>query len=334
MRRLRGFFIHVGIICSFVCVIAGALDWYNPYMDFSGHAFFMYLLLCFSVISAAFLGKTEKRAAVCGKKGFEQRIVQIRQQNRGGIREEKPLERVSASDERKADKEKIKDLEIKKKAMEEELDELKGNTAKGKAACVLAFFASLGLLLGIFVGIAKLDIGGVSSEVLAPVIEDVPVLRSILPAKLQKKSASELEAEQRKAKEEQAAEAAAEEAEEEAEAEEAAAEAEEEQAQAEAEAEEAEAEAEEAEAKAEAEAEEEQAEAEAEAKAALQDYVDTYSAMKPKDAAKVFDSMMPDQEDLIVRILENLTSDQRAAILSKMSIANAASLTEKMMQKK
>lgn len=177
MRRLRGFFIHVGIICSFVCVIAGALDWYNPYMDFSGHAFFMYLLLCFSVISAAFLGKTEKRAAVCGKKGFEQRIVQSRQQNRGGIREEKLLERVSASDERKADKEKIKDLEIKKKAMEEELDELKGNTAK------------------------------------------------------------------------------------------------------------------------------------------------------------VFDSMMPDQEDLIVRILENLTSDQRAAILSKMSIANAASLTEKMMQK-
>ncbi len=52
------------------------------------------------------------------------------------------------------------------------------------------------------------------------------------------------------------------------------------------------------------------------------------------NTAKVFDSMMPDQEDLIVRILENLISDQRAAILSKMSIANAASLTEKMMQKK
>ena len=86
---------------------------------------------------------------------------------------------------------------------------------------------------------------------------------------------------------------------------------------------------------------EEQAAAEAEAAAeaaaaeeakALQDYVDTYSAMKPKDAAKVFDSMIPAQENLVVRILENLTPNQRAAILSKMSVANAASLTEKMKQ--
>lgn len=84
----------------------------------------------------------------------------------------------------------------------------------------------------------KLDIGGVASEVLAPVIADVPVLRSILPAELRKKNASELAAEQK-----QQEAAAAEEAK------------------------------------------------------ALQDYVDTYSAMKPKDAAKVFDSMMPDQED-------------------------------------
>lgn len=42
--------------------------------------------------------------------------------------------------------------------------------------------------------------------------------------------------------------------------------------------------------------------------------------------------MMPDQEDSVVRILENITSDQRAAILSKMSTANAAILTEKMQQ--
>lgn len=54
--------------------------------------------------------------------------------------------------------------------------------------------------------------------------------------------------------------------------------------------------------------------------------------MKPKDAAKVFDSMMTDQKDLVVRILENLTADQRAAILSKMSVANAVILTEEMRQ--
>lgn len=134
------------------------------------------------------------------------------------------------------------------------------------------FLVLTGLLMGIFVGMVKLDKGGIASEVLAPAIADVPVLRRILPVDMQKKNASELAAEQKQ----QEAEAAAEEAK------------------------------------------------------ALQDYVDTYSAMKPRDAAKVFDSMMPDQEDLVVRILENLTPAQRAAILSKMSVTNAAALTEKM----
>ena len=251
----------------------------------------------------------------------------MREPNRKNTKGEKNIENASKANERKADKEKIKELAKKKREMQEELDELKGNTAKGKAICVLVFFVLIGLLMGTFVGMVKLDIGGVASEVLAPVIADVPVLRSILPMEMQKKNASELAAEQKQqeaaaaaeaeqaAEEEAAAEAAAEEAQQAA-AEEAAAEAEAEQA------------AEEEAAEAEAAAEEAAAE---EAKA-LQDYVDTYSAMKPRDAAKVFDSMMPDQEDLVVRILENLTSDQRAAILSRMSVANAAILTEKMQQ--
>ena len=202
---------------------------------------------------------------------------------------------------KKTDKEKIKELAEKKKEMQQELDELKGKTARGKAVCALVFFVLTALLLGIFMGMVKLDTGGVASEVLAPVIADVPVLRNVLPVELQKKNASELAAEQKQ----QAAAAAA--ASEQAAKEEAAAE---------------------AAVATEAAAEEAAAE---EAKA-LQDYVDTYSAMKPKDAAKVFDSMMTDQKDLVVRILENLTSDQRAAILSKMSVANAAILTEKMRQ--
>ena len=41
---------------------------------------------------------------------------------------------------------------------------------------------------------------------------------------------------------------------------------------------------------------------------------------------------MKNQEELIVKILQNLTPDQRAAILSKMSITNAAELTTKMEQ--
>ena len=167
---------------------------------------------------------------------------------------------------KKTDKEKIKELAEKKKEMQQELDELKGKTARGKAVCALVFFVLTALLLGIFMGMVKLDTGGVASEVLAPVIADVPVLRNVLPVELQKKNASELAAEQKQ----QAAAAAA--ASEQAAKEEAAAE---------------------AAVATEAAAEEAAAE---EAKA-LQDYVDTYSAMKPKDAAKVFDSMMTDQKE-------------------------------------
>lgn len=77
-----------------------------------------------------------------------------------------------------------------------------------------------------------------------------------------------------------------------------------------------------------AEAEKAAADAKAEAEAALQDYVDTYSAMAPEDAAKIFESMMPTQIDSVVWILENLTPDQRAGILSKMDVTNAAFITE------
>ena len=226
-------------------------------------------------------------------------------------------ENTSAANVEKADKERIKELAKKKKEMQEELDELKGNTAKGKAASVLVFFLLTGLLLGTFVGIVKLDIGGVASKALAPVISDVPVLRGILPVGMQKENVSELAAKKLQAKEKRAAAKANAAADRQAKADAKAEEEAEAQAQAEADAE---------------AAEEEQEQAEAEKEAALQDYVKTYSAMKPKDAAKVFDSMMPDQEGLIARILDNLTPDQRAAILSKMSVANAAVLTEKMQQ--
>lgn len=227
-------------------------------------------------------------------------------------------ENASEANRKKTDKEKIKELAKKKREMQEEIDELKGNTVKGEIVCALVFLMMIGLSTGTFAGMVKMNIGGVASEVLAPVIADVPVLRNILPVEMQKKTASELAAEQKQQEAEAQAEQAAEEEA-----------AEEEAAEAEAAAEEAEAQAEQA---AEVEATAAEAEAAAEEAKALQDYVDTYLAMKPKDAAKVFDSMMPDQEDSVVRILENITSDQRAAILSKMSTANAAILTEKMQQ--
>lgn len=234
---------------------------------------------------------------------------------------------------RKADREKMKELARQKKVLDEELDELKGNTVKGKAVCMLVFLLLTGLLLGLSVGIVKLDVGGVASTLLSPLIGDVPIARSILPGEMQRKSPSELAAEQAafqtRAEAEQTAAQAAAEAEQAAA--QAAAEAEQAAAQAAAEAEQAAVQAQaEAEALAEAAT---QAQAEAEAAKALQDYVDTYSAMKPQDAAKLFEGMMPDQEDVVISILEKLTPEARAAILSNMSITNAADLTEKMQHK-
>lgn len=217
-------------------------------------------------------------------------------QNRKNTKNEKSSGNNLKTDVNKADKEKIKELARKRQELEEEIDELKGNTAKGKTVCIVVFLLMIGLSFGLFVSMVKLDAGGFASEVLAPAIADIPVLRSILPAQMQKKSASELAAEQAQAQ----------------------AEAERMQAQAEAEA-----------AQAQAQAAQAQA-AQAEEKAALQDYVDTYSAMKPQNAAKLFESMIPNKEDVVISILENLTPEERAAILSNMSITNAADLTDKM----
>lgn len=59
MGRLRGFLLHTGVICSFVCIVAKILDWYNPFMDFLGHVFFIQLILYFIVILLAFMRKTD-----------------------------------------------------------------------------------------------------------------------------------------------------------------------------------------------------------------------------------------------------------------------------------
>lgn len=60
MNKFRGFLLHLCVICSFVCMIAGVLDWYNPYMDFSGHLFWahnsMYAGIILLSVTAAFPG--------------------------------------------------------------------------------------------------------------------------------------------------------------------------------------------------------------------------------------------------------------------------------------
>lgn len=61
MNRLRGFLLHTGVICSCVCMIAKMLDWYNPFMDFTGHIWFVQIVLYFAVIMLALIRKPQRR---------------------------------------------------------------------------------------------------------------------------------------------------------------------------------------------------------------------------------------------------------------------------------
>lgn len=59
----------------------------------------------------------------------------------------------------------------------------------------------------------------------------------------------------------------------------------------------------------------------------IQDFVSSYSKMKPKEAAAIFDTMT-DNLQLVAKILENMSSQARADILGNMDEATAAKVTE------
>lgn len=59
----------------------------------------------------------------------------------------------------------------------------------------------------------------------------------------------------------------------------------------------------------------------------VDDYVKTYSSMKPKEAGAIFDTMT-DNLSLVKRILEKMSSENRADILAAMNQDTAAKLTE------
>ena len=61
----------------------------------------------------------------------------------------------------------------------------------------------------------------------------------------------------------------------------------------------------------------------------LSDYVATYSSMKAKEAAAIFDTMTSDL-DLVAKILKAMTAEDRADILQQMNEENAARLTKMM----
>ncbi len=59
----------------------------------------------------------------------------------------------------------------------------------------------------------------------------------------------------------------------------------------------------------------------------LQGYVNTYTSMKAKEAAAIFDTMT-DNLNLVAQILQNMDTQSRADILGKMNSENAARVTE------
>ena len=59
----------------------------------------------------------------------------------------------------------------------------------------------------------------------------------------------------------------------------------------------------------------------------VEDYVKTYSSMKPKEAAAIFDTMTDDLK-LVAEILMNMDAQSRADILGKMNSETAAKVTE------
>ena len=60
MEKLKEPLLHIGVICSCVCIIAKVLDWYNPFMDFTGHVWYMQMALYFVVILLALIKKPDK----------------------------------------------------------------------------------------------------------------------------------------------------------------------------------------------------------------------------------------------------------------------------------
>lgn len=59
----------------------------------------------------------------------------------------------------------------------------------------------------------------------------------------------------------------------------------------------------------------------------IEDYVSTYSQMKPKEAAAIFDTMT-DNLELVAEILEGMDAQSAANILGKMNSETAAKVTE------
>lgn len=55
MNRVKGLLLHTGVMCSCVCILAKVLDWFNLFMDFTGHVWYVQIALYFAVIILALI---------------------------------------------------------------------------------------------------------------------------------------------------------------------------------------------------------------------------------------------------------------------------------------
>lgn len=75
MDRVRGILLHICVVCSLVCITAKILDWYNPYMNFTGHIWGIQIVLYLTVI---FLGLTRKYLRPGDKRRLKTHVVHTR----------------------------------------------------------------------------------------------------------------------------------------------------------------------------------------------------------------------------------------------------------------
>lgn len=67
-RVYRRIALQIGVVLSLVGMIAKLLDWFNPYMDFSGHVWYLQLALYLIVIWLAFSGGREAKRKYRGRR--------------------------------------------------------------------------------------------------------------------------------------------------------------------------------------------------------------------------------------------------------------------------
>lgn len=67
----------MAVICGLVCLVAKILDWYNPFMDFSGHVSLIGISACTAVLMFGIMNIVEiyRRNLEVRRKSFRGSII-------------------------------------------------------------------------------------------------------------------------------------------------------------------------------------------------------------------------------------------------------------------